>query len=616
MGDSLSMIPLSALKPSKRNIRKTNRTSDIKSLAASIESHGLLQNLTVRQVAGDDQETFEVIAGGRRLAAMKLLARRKRIDKELPIPCLVLGDDDATDSELSLAENFFRVPVHPADQFDAFSKLQAEGLSADDIAARFGVGTLFVLQRLKLAAVSPRLMKAYRKDDMTLDQLTAFAISDDRNAQERVWADDPRKERPAHAIRRELTRSLVDADDRRARFVGKEAYETAGGVILRDLFDTEHGGYFADVGLLDDLASKKLAKAASTIQSEGWQWVESRPEMDYGYLAEFGRHQPEIEELSDDENQRLSKLSSQYDELVSKLREDAVEEAMEKLSALEAEINTLSEPREKWSDDIKKDCGAFVAIDYEGDLVVVRGLLSRNQTVAEKSIEKKPKRSGNGGIPDALRETLSAHRTMAVRVELGRKPEIAFAALVYTLVLRTFYDPAHEACVDIAPASTSFGQQDADLGESLAAKAFADDRALFFKLLPDVEDLWEWLNRRSHEDNMALLAHCTAGSVNGLWRRSDARESDRLRQADTLAAALELDMGAWWQPTRVSYFNQVTKDGILSAVTEGISKQAAENIATLKKGQMAQRAEELLKETGWLPEPLCTKASGIGEAAE
>lgn len=604
------MIPLSALKPSKRNIRKTNRSIDIKSLAASIEAHGLLQNLTVRQIAGAGHDTYEVVAGGRRLAAMRLLARRKRVEKDVPVPCRILADGDDADRELSLAENFLRVPVHPADQFEAFSKLHSDGMAAEDIAARFGVSATVVLQRLKLAGVSPRLMAAYRNDEMTLEQLTAFAISDDRKAQDRVWADDPRKERPAHSIRRELTRSLVDADDRRALFVGKEAYEAAGGVILRDLFDLEDDGYFTDVALLDELASQKLAEAAASIRSEGWQWVETRPELDYEYLAQFGRRQPKIEERSDEEERHLSELGTQYDELVSELEEEASEEDLERLDAIEAEIKSLSEPREQWDDEVKKDSGAFVAIDYGGALVVVRGLVPRKRTAVEKLEQKKPERRANGGVPDGLREMLSAHRTMAIRVELGRKPEIAFLALVYTLVLRTFFSPGHAACVDIRPVSVELGHLHAELKESAAAAAYAEDRAAFSGQLPDADDLWEWLSRRSHKDNLALLAHCTAGSVNGLWRRNDAEENDRCGQTDVLAAALGLDMSAWWQPTRIAYFDHVTKNGIVSAVTEGISKQAAENIATLKKGPMAQRAEELLSETGWLPEPLRTKELG------
>jgi ParB family transcriptional regulator, chromosome partitioning protein len=44
-----------------------------------------------------------------------------------------------------------------------------------------------VAQRLKFAAVSPKLIEVYRQGGMTPEHLTAFAVSDDREAQERVW---------------------------------------------------------------------------------------------------------------------------------------------------------------------------------------------------------------------------------------------------------------------------------------------------------------------------------------------------------------------------------------------------------------------------------------------
>ena len=197
MSNSLVTIPLSQLRPSAANIRRTDADVDLKSLAASIQAHGLLQNLTVK-LAGrarrGKKPRYEVVAGGRRLSALRLLVRRKRIPANFAVPCRLLGDDEsATAAEISLAENVVRAPVHPADQFDAFSKLQQEGRGPEEIAARFGVSPTVVLQRLKLATVSPRLMATYREGAMNLDQLSAFAISDDHEAQERVWFDDPNR---------------------------------------------------------------------------------------------------------------------------------------------------------------------------------------------------------------------------------------------------------------------------------------------------------------------------------------------------------------------------------------------------------------------------------------
>jgi ParB family chromosome partitioning protein len=121
---NLILVPLSrlVLRPTGRNVRKTPRMS-IPELAASIQRVGLLQNLIV--IAAADGEHYEVVAGGRRLAALKLLAKKHRISKEWEVPCLLVADGTARTA--SLTENVQREAMHPADQFEAFAALVAEG---------------------------------------------------------------------------------------------------------------------------------------------------------------------------------------------------------------------------------------------------------------------------------------------------------------------------------------------------------------------------------------------------------------------------------------------------------------------------------------------------------
>jgi ParB family chromosome partitioning protein len=137
--------------------------------------------------------------------------------------------------------------MHPADQFAAFHALAESGRGVEDIAARFGVTASVVRQRLKLAGVSPRLMEVYRANEMSLDQLMAFTISDDHAAQEAAWFDQPDYNRSPSDIRSGLTAAQVEADDRRVRLIGLDAYLAAGGCMNRDLFQPEHEGYHASI---------------------------------------------------------------------------------------------------------------------------------------------------------------------------------------------------------------------------------------------------------------------------------------------------------------------------------------------------------------------------------
>ena len=265
-------VPLNMLKKSPRNVRKVEHTAtEIEGLAASISANGMLQNLVVEpQRDGDGHETghyLVTIGEGRRLAQL-LRAKRRHIKKTDLIRCVLDTEHDA--HQISLAENVIRSAMHPADEFEAFALLHNDkGMAAEDIAARFGVTPAVVRQRLKLGAVSRVLMAQYREGGITLEQMMAFTVTDDHARQQEVSAG-PWLDKDADTIRRALTEGQVSASDRRAKFVGAEAYAEAGGVITRDLFDNENGGYFADAALLDRLVLAKLeGEAQACVRKAG-----------------------------------------------------------------------------------------------------------------------------------------------------------------------------------------------------------------------------------------------------------------------------------------------------------------------------------------------------------
>jgi hypothetical protein len=89
---------------------------------------------------------------------------------------------------------------------------------------------------------------------MKLEQVMAFTVTDDQARQEQVWdglANAYNKE--PYYIRRQLTESVIRASDKRARFVDLKAYEAAGGIVMRDLFEQDNGGWLQDSALLDRL---------------------------------------------------------------------------------------------------------------------------------------------------------------------------------------------------------------------------------------------------------------------------------------------------------------------------------------------------------------------------
>jgi ParB family chromosome partitioning protein len=270
---------------SQSNVRRVKAGVSVEELAEDIACRTVLQSLNVRPVLdaeGAETGMFEVPAGGRRFRALELLVKQKRMAKTQPVPCVVRTEGLA--EEDSLAENVHRVALHPLDQFRAFQSLRQKGIGEEEIAARLFVTPAVVKQRLKLAAVSEKLLDLYAEDELTLEQLMAFTVTNDHARQEQVWEALARScNKEPYYIRRQLTEGAVRAADKRVQFVSVDAYEAAGGVVLRDLFEHDDGGWLQDPALLDRLATEKLQVEAEALRPEGWKWIAVALDFPYGH---------------------------------------------------------------------------------------------------------------------------------------------------------------------------------------------------------------------------------------------------------------------------------------------------------------------------------------------
>jgi ParB family chromosome partitioning protein len=217
---------LDQLDHSPKNVRTTRTKEAIEEMVSSIKSHGLLQSLVVHPLASGK---LGVAIGGTRLEALRLLDKRKDIPGDFIIPADLRASDDPSLSEASLAENVMRSQMHPADEYAAFAALVADGHGPESIGGRFGKTARYVQQRMKLAAVNPKLMKMFRAGELNLDQMMAFSVSDDQKKQAKVWAELPEwaKRRGEGAeIRNALTDQHIETDSKLAKFVGVEAAQS------------------------------------------------------------------------------------------------------------------------------------------------------------------------------------------------------------------------------------------------------------------------------------------------------------------------------------------------------------------------------------------------------
>ena len=274
----IKSIPLAKLVQSPRNVRRHGDPSADSELKASIAAHGLLQNLIVRPAA---RGKFEVEAGERRRCALLALAEEKVLPKGYEVICLVLEDDAEIAVETSLAENFHRLAMNPADEAQAFAVLIDAGVSTEDVALRFGLTVRFVEGRLRLATLAPVVFDALAAGEITLDLAKAFGATSDQEIQARVYeqASSGYYAPSADSIRRMVLSGTVRGSDARARLVGRDAYIAAGGRIERELFDDDDSESWVDVALLETLASEEMEKRAKSLAAEqGLAWV--KPTLD------------------------------------------------------------------------------------------------------------------------------------------------------------------------------------------------------------------------------------------------------------------------------------------------------------------------------------------------
>jgi len=639
-------IPFDKLFLSQKNVRRVKNGVSIEDLATDIARRGLIQSLNVRPEMKDGEETgrYEVPAGGRRFSALQLLIKRKEMAKTAPTPCIVNRSGQTSMEDDSLAENVHRENLHPLDQFRAFKTLSEQGLDVEEIAARYFVSPNTVRQRLKLANVSPKLLDLYEQDEIRLEQVMAFSISDDHARQEQVWeriSDNSHMQEPYY-IRRLLTETTVRADDRRTVYVGAEAYEAAGGVILRDLFEQDAGGWFQDAALLEQLVFEKLKVDAEAMRADGWKWVEAAISFPYGHTSGMRRVYAEPEEMSAEEIARHDAVKVEYDKLDAKYAEmeEADQEIEDRLDQLGAELDAFSDRPYVYEPAQKAIAGAFVTLGVNGELQVEAGfvrpedeprveadgdgeadgadpdtsnrdeddddadaIVVNGRSLGQTSEAEEPEDEGIKPLPDRLVFDLTAQKTLALRNALASDVDSAFVAVLHALVLQVFYRFAKDSCLEISMVSNSFGQVQR-LADTQWAKEIAERHEAWDRELPDSDKLWEFLLGLDEASHKALFAHCASLSLNAVvepWNR----RAGALAHADMLAGTLGFDMvEAGWSPTVDNYLGRVTKARIIQAVREGRGEDSAQLIDHMKKDLMAREAARLLEGSNWLPEPL------------
>ncbi|MDY7524266.1 ParB/RepB/Spo0J family partition protein [Sphingomonas sp. 10B4] len=631
----IQSVKVKNLSLSKDNVRKTNRETGLDSLAADIAAHGLLQNLVVTPLKRAGH--FSVKAGGRRLRALQRLIEAGTLPVAHEVQVLVL-DDDAVSTEASLAENFQRVPMNPADECTAFKHFIDKGADAEDVAKRFGVTTRFVEQRVRLAELAPCVFEALASGDITLGVAQAYAVTPDTERQARVFESMRNAYYGSNPdnIRRAILNGSVKATDAKARFIGRDAYLEAGGRVERDLFGSEADESWVDLDLIDDLTARKLEAAAAEIaKSQGLAFVTPVIGTSVPYDLERQLHQyhAPLRDLSEDEAVRVAALGDENDALVAQLDSELIDgseeatAANDRIEAIERELDAIETDRSGVDPEVAAQLGTFIYIGHDGDVRVHSRLFSEQPIHGPSGTERLSDEGGGNGddavetgvrYSATLVDELAIQRRQILSAHLANDPTLALDLAIFLMangvVYATSYVRSHTTLKAPEAAFPISTFRDADSPASAALDEQRQGLDMSWAGLPTLTARFDAFRMLDDQSRAAWLGYATAQTLEPTLNVNGGSRHNGFH--DHLGRVLDIDVAKWWRPSAANFFGRVKKDVMLQALEDiggpilrGRYKDAkkgelAAACASLCGGQGIVEVEIKEKAVAWLPDAM------------
>ena len=582
MQTEITYIAIKNLVKSPRNVRKVKPSAAAdKELLAGIRARGLLQNLTVTPSKKKDQ--YEVTAGGRRLNALKKLVKEKHLKDTDKVPCLVRDPEEALE-ELAIMENTQRHAMHPADEFEAFQKMLDAGLTVEQIAAELGQTQKYVKQRLKLAGVAPKIIKAYRNDKIPLECVMAFTITDDQSEQIAVF--DELTEGPGNRlhssrqVRQLLQKESVSSKHKTARFVGKAAYSKAGGRISADLFRDEE--LYLDGEILNTLAFEKLSAAAAEIKDD-WNWTEVAIDNHHLSLHTIeGKETEKSREIS----QQHQKVQELIDTLEEKSEEDWTDADDKHYQRLEEQLDELEGKilaAQAYDPAEMKLSGCLVTISYSGELMIDKGLVRKSDMKALQAMQSgkslPPKttsdsQEGSGEeieeevdldhYSQALTDSLTSERTAIAKLYLARRYADAYNLLVFTMCMEQLTNTWHDSALRLQSEQTCGGDgRDSEIKQRAYQEMFELRSKLPLDWMKVDDDVQRFENfcEIPTEDKHRLMAFCTAIQLEGSLNIETGAGSPLMER---ILHKLNITWSDYWRPTAENFLGRIKKGQLIA----------------------------------------------------
>ena len=597
-------IPLSHLEPSPNNVRTVapSRKADAQ-LKRSIEMHGLQKNLVVRpRPPGSDNtaERYQVTSGSRRFRALLALAKENILAPNCPIPCQIRRNDTDNETELSTAENVHTEPMHIADTITAFAKMNAEGLTTDAIANRFGLTERTVRQRLRLGTVATPILKAFRKDEISLGVLKAFAATNDPKRQRDVWKG-LKGNRPHIRdwnVRQQINDSRLPSKSPLARFITRKTYEQAGGITTEDLFPQYHGEtstfWYENPALVRKLAQDKLERLAKKLVEPGWKWSLIIAEPESGFLFDYDRICPTPGKLSAKEKNELTRTRSRIAKLTDLKHPTKAHHAeYRRISRRVCELEQIPHTRATFTPEHQAHAGYIVTVERNGKAKWTKGLVRKEDrekagikasSRTERSSDSSPYRHAQlasqkhretirnqTGISLAISEHIRSERGAIIQRALAKDFEAAFDLAIFEMA-RTF-DPSNldQQALDLRLRDQTPTANPTNFESRPAPIEAKDDKALF-----------DAIAKLPIHKKQTLFAQCVGRTLIPVL----AYDENASHATESTVQRLAIDFAANYRPNAEDFWSKLPVKHLLAIARETLGEAWITRHAKAKKSEI------------------------------
>lgn len=576
--------PLKSLTIAEENARKDSPPdADIDALAELIAAEGLQTPLNGYK-RGKTQ--LAIYDGRRRLLALRKLAKAGRLPADCAkgIACRI--DSKAIARQASLSADLGHRRFHPAEACLQFARLINDGATIPDIAKTYSMPERHVTGTLRLSRLAPAIFEAFAADRITLEQARAYTLVEDHDRQSRVFIAGSDRAN-ASWIRRQLTDGEIPASDKRAAFIGADAYEAAGGNVRRDLFE-ETNITFTDEALLDQLTNEKLEAARTELAQEGWSETRAMTDFDHAIHQTHLRVHPSQEPLTEEAQAKHDALSVELEGFMDR-EDDLSADEWDRVETIETEMDAIMEAHTKYQPEDYAIGLAIVSLAHDGTLTFTRGLTTRKAAPKVKS--DKP------AMPHSVHRRVMEIATQCLARDLVANEDVADIIVTATLAHSTFGFAA--ACAVKISVGGPAISTDAELALCHALAARQERHAEH--LTGDLNAAIDYVAGLDPQARAELRTLAVGVSLDLTEARADQRDSRTRAVGKKIAGMLGSDPTQHWSPDE-AFFKKLGKPALIDALNE--MGRDTSGLAKAKKGDLVPMAVRAASDTGWLPEPI------------